>query len=140
MVVKLARYVDFIGVEESKNHSVAEIVKSIREFRAALDKFIQDPVAALERNIGNATSLAQDETNFIQRASYLNGQSQQLFNLFAKKVTCARVHAAQLHLSGFLTTEASFELLIKDCEREHWSSAECRWLEKLLDRGVIAIV
>lgn len=131
-IVKLAEYIDFVDLQKKRKYSLSEIAKSTHEFRSAVDRLFRDPIESLERNLGNAAQLAHDETSFIQKAYSFNSLSRKLFNLLAGSVTCSGVHAAQLHLSGFLGLDASFELLIADCRKEHWHSAKYRWFEKLI--------
>ncbi|CAI7622907.1 unnamed protein product [Penicillium pancosmium] len=127
-ISKLAKYIDFVDLQKKRNYNSSEIVKSIREFRSAVHKLFQDPIESLEINLGNAAQLAHDETSFIEKAYRFSSLSRDLFNLLAGSVTCPGVHAAQLHLSGFLGLDASFEVLIADCRNEHWRSVRYRWV------------
>ncbi|KAI2615063.1 hypothetical protein GGR54DRAFT_632365 [Hypoxylon sp. NC1633] len=124
---KLAGYVNFVDLEGRRKYSSREIVKSISDFRSAVEKLFRDPIEALERSLGNVAQLAHDETSFIHKAYHVNSLSRKLFGLLMDSITCSGVHAAQLHLSGFLTPDASFEVLIADCREEHWYSAKYRW-------------
>lgn len=126
-IVKLSGYVDFMSLQRRQKYSLPEIINSLRGFRSAVDKLFRDPIEALERNIGNATLLAHDETGFIRKAHHFNKLAKKLFSLLVGNITCSGAHAAQLHLSGFLTSEACFEVLISDCRKEQWHSATYRW-------------
>lgn len=126
-IAQLASYIKF------EEPSLPVIVKTLRNFRSAVDKLFRDPVDELKRNIGNADRLADEETSFIRRADYLKGLSQELFIRLAGSITCSGVHKAQLHLSGFLASDATFELCIPDCTGRHWRLAKCR--RRLVSQG-----
>lgn len=125
-IAELARYVDYANIG-GKKYSAAKLVKRLREFRSAVDKLFEDPIETLERNLGNAAPLAQNETSFVQRACHFSHLSRQLFGLLSDGIACSGAHEAQLHLSGFLAKDACFELHIADCAKQHWNLAQCRW-------------
>ncbi|KAF4440432.1 extracellular serine protease [Fusarium austroafricanum] len=120
---------DMLGHIEWGEDHLPEIIKRLREFQTAVKNLFRDPIEELQQNLGNAHMLAHDEKSFIQRACHLNNLSQGLFGLLKSNISCSSIHQAKLHLSGFLSSDTSFELLIADCEEKHWSSAKCRWFK-----------
>lgn len=57
-----------------------------------------------------------------KQANYVNGLARKLYSLLAKSRLCREAHAAQLHLSGFLSPSAdnSFEVYISTiCGGKH---------------------
>ena len=135
--VKLAGYINFIDLE---NQTKSEVIRGLRAFRSTVKKLSQDPIKSLEENLGNTARLAHRERKFIEKAAIFNGYSKELFNLLARSNTCSENHAVKLHLSGFLTSDPRFELLIADCKKKHWHFAQYRWLENLTVTCAKAIV
>ncbi|KFA48129.1 hypothetical protein S40293_10226 [Stachybotrys chartarum IBT 40293] len=120
---KLAAYIDYIGFGKSRKYNSRQVVTAIRTFRAQIDDIFDDPLEALERNLGNAGTFNEKEISFIRRANKLNDLSQSLFTMLVESITCPKTHKARLHLSGFLDADVNFELLITECGKEQWKVA-----------------
>ncbi|KAI0098771.1 hypothetical protein GGR51DRAFT_423139 [Nemania sp. FL0031] len=117
---KLARYVNF-------THAQEEIVPKAANLRSAIGNVEKTLAKADDDDIDKARHLTQNEADFVQRAYYWKTKYQELYTALIRSISCSGGHQAQLHLSGFLADE-TFELLIQDCETEHWNSAKYRWV------------
>lgn len=129
---ELAAYVDYIGFGKSRKYNSRQVATAISDFKSMIDNIFADPLEALERNLGNADLLNNNEINFIQRASRLSSLSRSLFAMLVKSIVCTEAHEARLHLSGFLDPDINFELLVTECKESHWKFANCRLSEYAL--------
>lgn len=133
VISELIKHIDYFNFSR---YISEEIISRISEFRTAFINLFWDPISLLEEDIGNTESLKPDELSFIERAYYLNDLSRKLHNQLAESITCSRAHTAQLHLSGFLFSDASFEVYINTiCGEMNRVSAAHTWLGNLFATG-----
>lgn len=74
--------------------------------------------------------LKQDERNFINKAYHVNSLYEKLFSHLTG-TSSNEIHAAKLHLSGFLAKDPTFQLLLVNFGDNHWRSATYEWSKNI---------
>lgn len=128
LITELSPQINFFDLTRGDLTECASNIRQIKfEYKKFCDQLVQSPLKLLR----NTEYLKNDEVRFIKRANKVSSLAQKLYSRLAKEFLCREARFAQLHLSGFLSPDAtnSFEVYISTiCGSTRLHSAAYRWL------------